>query len=93
MPFNWAIVTAKSGFAATQIQGGAFDGYQLPCVPKIVEEAKRMHVKLPHLRYISWDFTVDSEERIVLIEANLFGQSVWFPQIVSGKGLFDEMDE
>lgn len=65
-----------------------FDGYQLPFIPEIIENAKRMHMKIPHLKYISWDFTVDEEEHIILIEVNLFGQSVWFPQIVSGQSVF-----
>ncbi|MCI8635370.1 MAG: hypothetical protein HFJ05_07195 [Eubacterium sp.] len=67
-----------------------FKGYQLPCIPEIIESAKKMHMKFPRITYISWDFTVDEDENIVLIEVNLFGQGVWLPQIVSGQGLFGE---
>ncbi len=70
-----------------------FEGYQIPYIPNIIENAKNMHLKLSHIQFVSWDYTVNAENEIVLIEVNLLGQSVWFPQIVSGKGLFAENSE
>lgn len=70
--------------------GIAFSGYQLPCVPKIIELAKKMHSNLPRLRFISWDFTVNDKEQIVLIETNLHSQTVWFPQMAHGRSMFGE---
>ena len=37
---------------------------------------------------ISWDFTVDKNGNVVVIEANFKGQSVWFPQMLSGDTFF-----
>lgn len=65
--------------------GVVFEGYPLPCLDKIKESAIRLHKKLPMLDYISWDFTVDKDENVVLIEANLQSQSTWMPQMAHGK--------
>jgi hypothetical protein len=67
-----------------------FENYEIPYVDCIVSEAKKMHRKLPHIRFVSWDFTVNDQNRVVLIEVNLMGQGIWFPQIVSGQAVFDE---
>jgi hypothetical protein len=65
-----------------------FENYQIPYVDKIAAEAKKMHLKLPHIRFASWDFTINDQNQIVLIEVNLKGQGTWFPQIISGQSFF-----
>lgn len=67
-----------------------FKDYTLPRISGIIEAAKTLHGKYPHIGIISWDFTVNENEEIVLIEANIKGQSIWFPQILHGKGAFGE---
>ena len=67
-----------------------FDGYKLPCIPEIIKSAYAVHRRLVNIGIVSWDFTVDNENNPVLIEANIRGQSIWFPQIVHGKGAFGE---
>lgn len=67
-----------------------FSGYKLDFVPEIIAAAKRLHTMTADLRVISWDFTVDSDGSIVVIEANYSGQGVWFPQMISGEPLFGE---
>ena len=32
----------------------------------------------------------DEDGNVVIIEVNTTGQSVWFPQMVTGKGIFGE---
>lgn len=68
--------------------GVVFKGYKIPCVPQIREVAIALHERVPMLQFISWDFTVDEEEKIVLIEANLHSQAVWISQIAHGKAMF-----
>lgn len=70
--------------------GVRFAGFKLPCIPQIIDAAYRIHGKMPHTGIVSWDFTVNEKEEVVLIEANIMGQSAWFPQIIHGKGLFGE---
>ncbi len=67
-----------------------FERHRLQSVGRIIEAACRMHARTPQLGIISWDFTVDKEGTPVLIEANLKGQSIWFPQIVNCCSAFGE---
>ncbi len=73
--------------------GTVFEDLKLSKVEEIIEVAKKMHEKTPHMRMISWDITLDENEHVVLLEFNLYGQSVWFPQMVSGKSIFGENTE
>lgn len=67
-----------------------FENYELPAFDKVMAAATEMHKNYPALRFISWDFTVDENENVVLIEANLHSQTVWMSQSSHGKGLFEE---
>ena len=67
-----------------------FEGYKLGFIERIIDAAKRLHELTANIGIISWDFTVDDNEEIILIETNLKGQSIWFPQILSGKSVFGE---
>lgn len=73
--------------------GTVFKNHKLPRIDELIEVAKEMHEKTPHMRMISWDYTLDENENIVLLEINLSGQSVWFPQMVSGEAVFGENTE
>lgn len=73
--------------------GTVFEDLTLTKVPEVIRAAKEMHEKTPYMKIVSWDFTIDSDEQIVLLEINTTGQSVWFPQMVSGKPIFGEHTE
>lgn len=80
----------KTVFQKHPDSGVVFEGYKLPCMASIISAAKRLHGRFPHLGIISWDFAVDENKDVVLIEANIRGQSIWFPQMLHGKGAFEE---
>ncbi len=67
-----------------------FNNYNLKFIPRVVEIAKSLHTKTSNVGIISWDFTIDSNEEIIVIEANYLGQSIWFPQMISGKSFFGD---
>lgn len=67
-----------------------FENYYINGIENIREAVKILHGRLVGIRMISWDFTLDKNRVPILIETNLIGQSCWFPQIVSGEGLFQE---
>lgn len=67
-----------------------FEGYCIPPVRQIVEVACRLHGYVPMLKMISWDWSLDENDLPVLIEMNISGQSVWFPQMVNGESFFGE---
>lgn len=70
--------------------GVVFRGYTLPFIQDIIDSAYSVHSKTPHIGIASWDFTVDDRDQVVLIESNLVGQSIWFPQIVNARPAFGE---
>ena len=65
-----------------------FKNYQLPMIDKVRQAAIELHKNLPNMTFISWDFTIDENNNIVLIERNLHSQTVWFPQMAHGKSFF-----
>lgn len=65
-----------------------FEGYHIPAVPEIRKTAKKLHQQIPMLRFVSWDFAVDQDGSIVLIEVNLHSQAVWLSQMAHGKAFF-----
>ncbi len=67
-----------------------FENYKLDFIPDMIKAAKKLHLTTSNLGMISWDFTADANGNIVVVEANLKGQSTWFPQMLSGKSLFGE---
>ena len=67
-----------------------FKGLCIAGTQKVIAAAKEAHKKIPQIGIASWDFTVNDKEEPVLIELNLYNQSIWFPQIVSGKSAFGE---
>lgn len=50
--------------------GKVFKGFQYPCWDKILSAVKKMARLIPDMRYIGWDFSVNNEEKVVLIEMN-----------------------
>lgn len=70
--------------------GIKFEGYKLSFIPKLIDIAKQLHGMTANIGIISWDFTVDKDNNIVVVEANYRGQSVWFPQMLSGRAFFGD---
>lgn len=73
--------------------GVVFKGYQFSFVEEMLKKAKQLHTVMLNIGMISWDFTVNSNNEFVVIEMNLRGQSVWFPQMLSGETMFGENTE
>ena len=65
----------------------------LPYYPKLVKATRLLHSHIPQLGIVSWDLCIDDNEKVVLIEANTFGQAMWLPQIAHGCGVFQENTE
>lgn len=65
--------------------GTVFMNHKIPKVKEIIEVTKEMKEKTPHVNIVSWDITIDKNEDIVLLEFNIFGQSVCFLKWSAGK--------
>lgn len=75
-------------YAEHPYTGIKFEGYKIQNIDKVINAAIDCHKRTPHMRMASWDFALDKDGRAVLIEVNLSGQSVCFPQYTHGKSLF-----
>lgn len=85
-----AVTEYQLRYTEHPVTGVVFEGYSLPKIPEISQCAIEMHKNYPTMRFISWDFTVDQDENIVLIEANLHSHTIWMSQYAHGKGFFGE---
>lgn len=75
-------------FEAHPDSGVVFSSVQFDFVMRMKTIAIKLHSHLPWLGIISWDFSVNQSNEMVLIEMNTTGQSAWFPQMVNGEALF-----
>lgn len=62
-------------------------------IDRVIDIAYKCHGLTPHMGMISWDFCIDEKDRVVLIEVNIKGQSIWFPQMAHGKSFFGDNTE
>jgi hypothetical protein len=70
--------------------GFRFAGYPIPCWPEIQKTALDLALRLPHLKLIGWDFMVNDQSQVVMIEYNCdFGQN----QENCGPTFGDQTDE
>lgn len=67
-----------------------FKGYRIVGVSKAIEAVKRCHLSVGEFGFISWDVCIDREGRPTLLEVNLDSQTVWFPQMASGRSMFGD---
>ena len=64
----------------------------LPGMDDIREQVKRMHPRLPHFRWIGWDFMVDEAGKAVFIECN-FAPGYYESQTTCCTPIFGDMTE
>ena len=67
-------------------------GYKIPAIDKMCAIVKDVHKRLPHFRWIGWDFTVDTSGEPVFIEYN-FVPGYRVGQLALGRPMFGDMTE
>lgn len=50
--------------------GVIFKSFQIPKFKELLEKAVELHEQLPYARIIGWDFSIDEDEEIELVEIN-----------------------
>ena len=70
--------------------GLIFKGHKIEKLPEILQRLEKQHRVFPMVGMISWDVTVDENDRIIVVEMNIVGQAVWISQMAHGKGAFGE---
>lgn len=72
--------------------GVRLDGLQVPSFEKVLAKAKELHMTLPYLRIIGWDFTIDTESEPVFIEMNTL-PGIYMMQLCNGPVFGELTDE
>lgn len=85
---EYAYTEFKDTFSQHPDTGTVFKDCKIELVPQILKAAYKMHARVPQLKVMSWDLTLDQDGTVVLIEVNTVGQTVWFPQMANGKSAF-----
>lgn len=73
--------------------GIIFKGYEIPKYKEMVDIALKQHSRFPSIRIIGWDFTVDREENVVVVEYNIKYPGVLYYQWVNGPLFGDKTEE
>ena len=79
---------------AKSSSGAIFKGYNNPKMQEMVCLALNLHEhKLPFIGIIGWDFALDSNNDIVLIEVNLYNPGIQFEQLCPQLPIFGDRTE
>lgn len=65
-----------------------FDGYHINNFNKLLDAAYKLQALFPKVGCINFDLTLNENEEVVLIEANMEYGAVWLPQMAHGKCAF-----
>ena len=69
--------------------GVVFSGFNIPSFEKAVQMALKAHERMPMLRAVGWDITIDKNYEPLIIEYNLKGMGIYLYQLANGP-LFGE---
>lgn len=73
------------GVSVTKTPGGiSFAGLKIPKFDEMVDLAVKQHSRFPNIRIVGWDFTLDENEDVVVIEYNIKAPGVLYYQWVNG---------
>lgn len=64
--------------------GIALKGKQIPCFEDVLAQVKKMHLKIPYFRLVSWDIGIDIDNSPILIEYNTYHQGICVHQLANG---------
>lgn len=65
-------------------QGGPFTGHKVPAFEQMVETAIKLQERMGHFRMVSWDFTVNNSDQLILVEANFWSGGLSVHQFCNG---------
>jgi len=69
---------------ALSTKGEKFEQISIPNFAEVEETVKRLHLRVPYFKLLSWDIAIDEKDSPVLIEFNVFFQEINSHQIVNG---------
>ncbi|TLP70637.1 sugar-transfer associated ATP-grasp domain-containing protein [Maribacter sp. ACAM166] len=74
---NGSLNETKYSFKGeSYIKTSSIDNFLIPNYDEIKSMVKKMHKEVPYFKMISWDIALDKKNKPILIEYNIFGQSI-----------------
>ncbi len=73
--------------------GVRFEGVQIPGFEKMKEIIVKGHSKMPNFKFVAWDFAVDENGEVLVMEYNIKGPGVLYYQYVNGPLFAEYTDE
>ena len=80
---DWQSVTAHPD------SGIAFAGFRVPAFAEAASTARALHDRVPHVAHVGWDFAVDAEGRMRLMEWNPGHADIKFSEAANGPHFAD----
>ena len=65
--------------------GIPFKGHKITNFENVIETARKAHLCIPQCKFVGWDFAIDENGNVLLIEANLIWPGLFFAQMANGK--------
>ena len=89
-PVGYRLTTGEK---VDKLQNGKpLSGLRIPNFDKVIAKAKELHLALPYLRIIGWDFTIDTDNEPVFIEMNTL-PGIYIMQLNNGPVFGDHTDD
>lgn len=70
--------------------GLVFENHQIYNFDKLLQSVRRIHSFVTQIGVVNWDFTIDQDGELVLLEANVENGGIWVIEMAHGKGPFGE---
>ena len=86
MPFGFN----KAGQRIAEWNGKKFAGYVIPHFSDVLGMARKAHLDCPLCSFVGWDFAINQDGKVNLIEANLESPGLFFEQLANGKPAFGD---
>lgn len=67
-----------------------FAGCKIHAFPEVIKAARKLHEAIPQVGVINWDFTIDIDNKPVLLEGNMRSGSIWLSEMSHGRGIFGD---
>lgn len=65
--------------------GIPFKGHKISNFDNVIETARKAHLCIPQCKFVGWDFAIDENGNVLLIEANLIWPGLFFAQMANGR--------
>lgn len=77
-------IQADQSIITQHPDGFVFEDQEIPYYDEIINQAEKMHYRIPFFKLISWDFAIDQNGKVIFIEGNYPGSQIDLHQLNIG---------